>query len=111
VTRAVSDRGAAAAELAVALPAVIVVVVLCVSALAGAGRQVRLEQAAAQAARSAARGEPSDRVLATAAAVLPAVRISIRKDGDVVCIDARVAPGVPLLPELQTTACAAAGGL
>jgi hypothetical protein len=89
----------------------VLIVMLCVASLAGAGKQVRLEQAAAQAARFAARGEPSARVHDVAARILAGVHISVHPDGDIVCVEARATSGAPLLPALRTTACAAAGGL
>ena len=106
------DRGSVAAEFAVVVPAVVLVVLLAVTTLAAAGRQVRLEQAAAQGARLVARGESDDRVRAAVAALVDGVRVSIRADGEFACVDATVSPGVPLpLPPLRATGCALAGGL
>ena len=63
------DRGSVTAEFAVVVPAVVLVVLLTAATLTGAARQVRLEQAVAQAARLAARGESDARVQAVAAAL------------------------------------------
>lgn len=105
------DRGSVAAEFAVVVPAVVLVVLLAVTTLAAAGRQVRLEQAAAQGARLAARGESDDRVRTVTAALVDGASVSIRSDGDFACVDATVSPGVPLpLPPLRATGCAVAGG-
>ena len=52
------ELGAITAEFAAAIPAVLAVVAVCVSALAALATQVGLESAAAQTARAAARGEP-----------------------------------------------------
>ncbi|MFT4157172.1 MAG: TadE/TadG family type IV pilus assembly protein, partial [Microbacterium sp.] len=51
------DRGAVAAELAIALPAVVLTLLLGAGALGTAARQVALQDAAADAARLIARGE------------------------------------------------------
>jgi Flp pilus assembly protein TadG len=56
------------AEFAVALPAVVLVLVLGVSALSAAGRQVRLQDAAADAARLVGRGEDPARAGSAVAA-------------------------------------------
>ena len=64
------DRGSVVAEFAVALPAVIVVVLFSVAALTASAQQVRLQDAAADAARLAARGEPTGRVEGTVAAAV-----------------------------------------
>lgn len=49
------DRGSVTAELAVALPAVVLLLGFCVGAIGVAGQQVRLQHAAAQQAREAGR--------------------------------------------------------
>lgn len=103
------DRGAVVAELAVALPAVIVVVLLGVGALASASRQVRLEDAAADAARLAARGESSERIAAAVAAAAPGALERVSTRDDLVCVTV-TADAVPPLT-LSATSCALAGGL
>lgn len=101
------ERGSVAAEFAVTVPAVVLVLVLAVSALSVGGRQVRLEHAAAQAARLAAREEPADRVVTAARALASGAEVGTRRDGDLVCVDLIVAPGVPLpLPDLRASSCA-----
>ncbi|CAL4859193.1 TadE family type IV pilus minor pilin [Microbacterium sp. MM2322] len=101
------ERGSVAAEFAVTVPAVVLVIVLAVSALSVGGRQVRLEHAAAQAARLAAREEPADRVRAAATALAAGASVTTRRDGDLVCADLVAAAGVPLpLPELRASSCA-----
>ncbi|MCK6080345.1 pilus assembly protein [Microbacterium sp. EYE_5] len=103
------ERGSVAAEFAVTLPAVVLVIVLAVSALSVGGRHVRLEQAASQAARLAAREESADRVRDVAGAIAPGSAVSTRRDGDVVCVDLRTDAGVPLpLPPLRASSCALA---
>lgn len=102
------DRGAVVAEFAVALPAIVLVVLLGAAALATASRQVRIEDAAADAARLAARGEP-DRIRGFVEASVPGATVESNERGDIVCVTVRV-PGILPLP-LAATGCALAGGL
>ncbi|WP_374975160.1 TadE family type IV pilus minor pilin [Microbacterium trichothecenolyticum] len=103
------DRGAVVAEFAVALPAVVLVLVLGVGALAGASRQVRLQDAVADAARLSARGEPEERVREAVATTVEEASVDLSSRGDLVCVSA----SAPALFGLRVTAsgCALAGGL
>ncbi|MBD8023412.1 TadE family type IV pilus minor pilin [Microbacterium gallinarum] len=103
------DRGSVVAEFAVALPAVIVVLVVGVGVLAAGARQVRLQDAVADAARLAARGEPADRVRSAVASVAPGAATSIEPRGDLVCVTGTVGTALPFT--LTATSCALAGGL
>ncbi|MFG6443995.1 TadE family type IV pilus minor pilin [Microbacterium sp. P06] len=108
--RALGQRGSVTAEFAVVLPAIVLVLLLGVGALGAAARQVRLQDAAADAARLVARGDDPGRAHAVVGAVGGTADIEQR--GDLVCVIAR-AP-VPLaLPveDLTATSCALAGGL
>jgi Flp pilus assembly protein TadG len=103
------ERGSVAAEFAVTVPAVVLVIVLAVSALSVGGRQVRLEHAAAQAARLAAREESADRVTAAVSTLASGARVATTRDGDLVCVELTAAAGVPLpLPDLRASSCALA---
>ena len=105
------DRGSATAEFAVVVPAVVLVIALTAGCLAAAGRQVRLEQGVAQAARLAARGEPSDRVAGIVAAVAGGAVDGVSDDGDLVCVSASAPTRLPLpVPSLQARSCALSGG-
>jgi hypothetical protein len=104
------DRGSVTAELAVVMPAVVLVIVLAVASLSAAGRQVRLEQATAQAARLAARGE-DDAAARAAVAAAGGVALRIGAEGDLVCVDAAAPARVPLpVPDLRARACALGEG-
>jgi hypothetical protein len=59
------------AELAVAVPAVVLVLALCLAAVRVAVDQVRCVDAARIAARAAARGDPVERVVALARSAAP----------------------------------------
>ncbi len=107
--RAGDDRGSVVAEFAVALPAVVLVLALGAGALAAGSRQVRLQDAAADAARLSARGESAARVHAAVSSALPGAAASIQERGDLVCVTASAT--VLLNLRITADACALAGGL
>jgi Flp pilus assembly protein TadG len=104
------DRGSVTAEFAVALPAVVIVVALSVTALAAGARQVRLQDAAADAARLIARGEDDGRAAEVVAAAVGGSDMSVAHPGDLVCVVATAPAGIPGLT-LSARSCALAGGL
>ncbi len=79
------------AEFAVAVPAVLLVLAACLGGLRLGAERLRAVDAAAQVARAAARGEGG----ATAAAARIGATGAVRREGDLVCADVRLA--VPLL--------------
>lgn len=103
------EHGSVVAEFAVALPAVALVLLLAVGATAAGARHVRLQDAVADAARLAARGEPDARVYAAVSAGVPGADAEIAGREDLVCVSAS-APAVLAL-RVQATGCALAGGL
>jgi Flp pilus assembly protein TadG len=97
-------------EFAVALPAVILVLAGCLSGLQVAGQQLRLQDAAADAARIVARGESAS---ATVARLMPGATMSQSTSGDLVCISLRAsaASSGPLSAlTVAASSCALAGG-
>lgn len=105
------QRGSVTAEFAIVVPAVVLVVLLTAGLLMSSARQVRLEQAAAQGARLAARGEDDARVRVAVSALVDGAGLGIRDDGDLVCVDVSAAGLVPLVqPTLRASACSLAGG-
>ncbi len=103
------QRGAVAAEFAVTVPAVILVVLLSVSVLLTAGRLVRLEQAVAQGARLAARGESDERVRSTVARLVDGATVVIQPRGELVCVESTVPLSTVLpLPSARASSCAVA---
>ncbi|MFG6403628.1 TadE family type IV pilus minor pilin [Microbacterium sp. P04] len=109
-SRQLGERGSVAAEFAVVLPAIVLVVLFGVGALSAGARQVRLQDAAADAARLVSRGEDPGRAHALVAAVGATASIELR--GDLVCVLARAPAPVALpLPDLTASSCALAGGL
>jgi hypothetical protein len=100
------DRGSVTAEFAIALPALMVVLACCLAGMQVAGAQLRLQDAAAAAARSLARGEPP----AVAAQLVPGAAVSRSADGDLVCATLSVRASGMLPLGLRATSCALGGG-
>jgi Flp pilus assembly protein TadG len=108
--RRLGDRGSVTAEFAVVLPAIVLVVTLGVGALAAGARQVRLEDAAADAARIIARGDDPGRAHAIVGSAGGAAEIQQR--GDLMCVVATASAPLALpLPDLTATSCALASGI
>ena len=102
------ERGSVVAEFAVALPAVALVLLLCAGSLGACARQVRLQDATADAARLVARGESEARGWAAINAAVPGASATTARRGDLVCVTAT--SSASLLP-LSATSCALDGGL
>ncbi len=102
------ERGAVTAEFAVALPAVVIVLALCVGVLGSAATAVRVQHASSEAARLLGRGDEAG-ALAAVGAVGGTASVG-RHDG-LVCVDASapVMIAVPL-PPVSARACALDGG-
>jgi len=110
--RGPDDRGSVAAEFAIVLPAVVVVIAIAAMTLGACARQVRLQDAAADAARLVARGEPAARAQGVVASVAPGAAASISYRDDLVCVVVSAPTGLPLpLPPMSAGSCALAGGL
>ena len=71
------DSGSATAELAASLPALVLLLVVGVSALTAVRTQIECVDAAREVARAAARGEP-------AATRMPDAAVTVTSDGDLV---------------------------
>ncbi|GAA1938784.1 hypothetical protein GCM10009775_33660 [Microbacterium aoyamense] len=106
--RRLGDRGAVVAEFAVALPAVALVLLLGAGGLGVAAQNVRLQDAAADAARLAARGEPEARVHDAVASAAAGATAGIQHRGDLVCVTASATVALPV--RVSATSCALAGG-
>jgi hypothetical protein len=103
------DRGSVTAEFAVALPAIVLVLALGAGVLTACGRQVRLQDAAAAAARLVARGEPEARALVLVPGAVDGGSATVVRRGELVCVEA-VAPARLPIPELHAASCALGGG-
>ena len=104
-----ADEGAVVAEFAVALPAIVLVLVLGVGALAGAARHVRLQDAVADAARLSARGESDQRARDAVSAAVAGASVEIVPRGDLVCVSASASALFGF--RIEATGCALGGGL
>ncbi|WP_217182616.1 hypothetical protein [Streptomyces sp. AC495_CC817] len=106
------ERGSVAAELAVALPAVALTVLLGAGVLGAAARQVALQDAVADAARLLGRGEGQGAAAGVVGAAVPGAVISTRSADGLVCVEASVdggVTGVARVP-LRASSCALDGG-
>jgi hypothetical protein len=81
-----TDAGAAAAELAVTLPAVVLVLGLCLGAVQTVGQQVMLTSAAAAAARSLGRGEDPGTATARVEGATGRASMAVDRTGHAVCV-------------------------
>jgi hypothetical protein len=91
------ERGMVTAEIAAALPALAVVLIVAVWAVALAATHLRCGDAAREAARAAARGEPQHVVRDVALAVAPdGADVDIDRSGGMVTIEVSVDVGLPL---------------
>lgn len=93
-SRSPDDAGAVTAELAVALPAVLLVLAACLGGLRIGAEQIRLADAAGIAARSAARHDPA----ATTAALIRELggsTVTVTRGSGILC--ARLERRAPLL--------------
>lgn len=106
------ERGSVAAELAIALPAVLLALLLGVGALSAAATQVMLQDVASDAARLLGRGESQSRA-AQAVGVVDGAVLASRVDGDLVCATAsvQVQIGRIIRLPLRAESCALGGGL
>lgn len=105
-----ADLGSVTAEFAAVVPAVVLVLAVALGAIQIAGEQLRLQAAAASAARALGRGDPnaSEAILA----VSPSARLDQSRSGDLVCAHASAAAGFGILLgfTLSATSCALADG-
>jgi Flp pilus assembly protein TadG len=103
------DRGTVTAELAASLPVLVLVLGVALTAVSAAGARVRLQDAAREAARLAARGdEPGAQRVA--ARIAPGADLRLRTGADDVVASVRttVHPLTDLLPGLTVSATAVA---
>ena len=111
--RYADERGSAAAELAVALPAVVLALLLGAGALGAASRQVALQDASADAARLLGRGEGHGAAERVVRAAVPGAGMSSSPLGDLVCVTTSVDVSIGALIHmpLRASSCALEGGL
>ena len=111
--RSPGDRGSVTAEFAVAMPAVLLVLALSLSATQVAATQLRLQDAAADAARALARGETVGVASSGVSAQVAGATLSRSASGDLVCATVSARPtGLAATFGLTVSAssCAVGGG-
>lgn len=82
------DQGSVTAEMAVALPGLVLVLAAALWAVTAAGAKVECIDAARAAARAAARGEPLPAVRAAAVKAAPAgAHVALHRDDDLVEVE------------------------
>lgn len=110
--RSLGERGSAAAELAVALPAAVLALAVGIGGLSAAATQVSLQDAVADAARLLSRGESDHRVQQAVRASLEGVRLTSRRSQGLVCVTGEIelAIGRVIRMPLRANACALDGG-
>ena len=107
------QRGSVVAEFAVAMPAVLLVLAVLLGGIQLAGLQLRAQDAAADAARSWARGESGAVVAGHLSQQLPGARASRSSRGDLVCATVRASArgaAARLGVSVAASACALGGG-
>ncbi|WP_417511040.1 TadE family type IV pilus minor pilin [Microbacterium sp.] len=112
-TRGDAERGSVAAELALALPAVILTLLLGAGALGAAAQLVSLQDGAADAARLLGRGESEGAARAAVAASVGGASMTSEARGEFVCVHAQIDAQIGRLISipLAASSCALAGGL
>jgi Flp pilus assembly protein TadG len=105
------DRGPVSAEFAVAVPAIVVIILLAIGALGAGSVKVRLQDAAADAARLAARGDGS-RASGVVSVAVSGARTAIGSQGDLVCVTASTEVRIAVFTvPVWAESCALDGGL
>lgn len=97
---AVSDRGAVTAELAVGLPAVVLLLAAVLTGVAAGATQLRVEEAARAAAREIMRGGSAEAEDAARRIAGPGARVSVTAEGDWMRVEVGASVSAPLLERL-----------
>lgn len=92
------DVGSVTAEMAVALPVVVLFLMAGLTAVTGVLTQLRCVDAAREGARAGARGDPPDGAAGRAAPPGAAVVVSVQGDTVRVVVRSRVRPLGPFMP-------------
>lgn len=81
-----AERGSITAEFAVVLPAVLLVLVLCVGTASVSVQRIEAQSAAAAAARILARGDGAGEATGAVGRLAPGARLHSTREGDFVCV-------------------------
>ncbi len=106
-----SERGAVTAEVAVTLPAVVLVLAACLGGLGLAAGHLRAQDAAADAARLLGRGESTGAAQQHVSRTAPGGRLAISRPAGLVCASVQLEQRVLLIPvALTASSCALDAG-
>jgi len=110
--RAGDDRGSVTAEFAIVLPVLVLLIAFGVGALAATSARVRLEDAAADAARLVARGDDRGAAAEAVTRAVDGARLGIDRRDGLVCATASASARVlgDVTVPLSATSCALDGG-
>ncbi|MEN9969906.1 MAG: hypothetical protein RLZZ229_114 [Actinomycetota bacterium] len=113
--RLADSSGTVTAELALALPAVSLVLAVTLGAFGLQIERMKLVSVAATAARALARGELNEEVRALSVDQLPNVELRINEQEQQICVTATLKVAMPALPSnilnLEEQQCARSSGL
>ncbi|AIJ26695.1 TadE family type IV pilus minor pilin [Amycolatopsis methanolica] len=101
-----ADRGAVTVEAAIALCALTVVVGLALAGFTAVAGQLRCTDAAREAARLLARGEPQLAAQAVEQIAPPGAQLAVTSEGNSITVEVRAAAVSGLLPGLHLAASA-----
>ncbi|MGF3056913.1 TadE/TadG family type IV pilus assembly protein [Microbacterium sp. YY-01] len=106
-----AERGSVTAELAIALPAIALVIVFALGIGAIGTQQIMLHNAVSHAARLLGRGENQARAASIVSAAVPGSTIAIESDDTLVCVSGSVQRlwGLVSVP-IHARGCSLAGG-
>lgn len=106
------ERGSVTAEFATVIPAVLLVLACCLGAVQLATQQLRLQDAAAAAARGLARGEAAGGTAARVAQLVPGASFVRNDHGGMVCVRlaSPASSGLFAAVTVQAASCALAAG-
>ena len=100
------ERGLVTAELAIAIPVLILVVGLVIGAIRWSMDAISATSVAAETARKIVRGEPEQSSLAASEVSVPSGEWSVRHEPLEICVEARFPPPLPLMGPVTVTQCA-----
>lgn len=100
------EKGLVTLEIAIAIPALLLVVGLIIGVIRWSMDAVTATSVASEAARDIVRGEPEVERLASAKRIVPLAEWSARVEPFDVCVDARFPPPLPLMGHVTVSQCA-----
>ena len=100
------DRGLVTLEIAIAIPALLLVVGLIIGVIRWSMDAVTATSVASESARDIVRGEPESERLAAAKRIVSLADWSARVEPSEVCVDALFPPPLPLMGHVTVSQCA-----